>query len=199
MAQMSMMADQPGEPGGVAGDATIQLEIKDQAGRTVAQSDVAVNKPVEALYAVDGTGDHLGSNTVVEQFYQRFNKAGTSHYYFAGPTNVVTGADGPTILQNVESQIATNLAMAAQVHRILVIDMVGYSRGAVIAATVAKDLFTGIQVNGVTEKNIDVHWLGLFDAVNIWGAELRRIRTSLGRQRSRPMSNTATVRSRRPA
>ncbi len=58
-----------------------------------------------------------------------------------------------------------------QRHRRLVIDMTGWSRGAVIVGTVALDLSTvrffgnDYEINLQFHQQIDVHWVGLFDAV----------------------------------
>ena len=163
MAPMAILAQRAGKPGGVAGDATIQLEIKDQVGRTVAQSNVAVNKPIEVLYAVDGTTDTAADNTVVRQFFTRFQQ--TKHYY-DGPD--LAGTKGPEIFRNVENDILSDVAVAeSKYHRDVAIDLVGYSRGAVIVATVAKDLLTTHMING-TPQVLSVHWMGLFDPVSMF-------------------------------
>jgi hypothetical protein len=76
---------------------------------------------------------------------------------------------------NVEDDIQTDYSTALQRHRRLVTDLVGFSRGAVIAATVASDLntvnltATGFVIQPGAPQHIDVHWVGLFDAVSMMG------------------------------
>ena len=127
-----------GGPGGADGDLTINLAIKDKSGRVVTQTSVEVNKPVQVLYAVDGTSATAANNYNVHQFAQRYQGIeGTDKHYWDGPQNVRTGSDSPGIVTNVENQIQADYATALQQHRRLVVDMVGWSRGAVIVATVA--------------------------------------------------------------
>ena len=68
--------------------------LQDQNGVPVANAAVAVNKPVELLYAVDGTTDNFADNSVVAQFYSHFygpnnpDRAGNQGHYHAGPTQL---------------------------------------------------------------------------------------------------------------
>jgi len=81
------------------GDATIQLLLKNQAGRAVTWTSIAVNKPVEVLYAVDGTWTTAADNANVRQFEQRFQGVeGTDKFYFAGPKEWYNGSDSPGIV-----------------------------------------------------------------------------------------------------
>jgi hypothetical protein len=156
----STVVDADDSPGG---DATIQLQVRDQTGRAVTKTNIAVNKPIEILYAFDGTTNTAASNTVVRQLFNRF--AGIKHYY-EGPD--LRGTKGPSIFQQAEDDILSDAARAeSRNHRKLVIDMTGYSRGAIIAATVAKDLLTTHMING-TPQVLSVHWMGLFDPVSLF-------------------------------
>ncbi len=113
------------------------------------------------------------NNANVRQFEQRYHGTdGIDRHYYDGPTDIPRGSDGPMILTNVESQIQADYTTAIQCHRRLVIDMTGWSRGAVIIATIAKDL-DHVTLNNANStfsfggvQSIDVHWVGLFDAVN---------------------------------
>jgi len=73
----------------------------------------------------------------------------------------------------VENQVLSDVAyVESHYHRDVAIDLVGYSRGAVIAATVAKDIFATHTING-TPQSLSVHWMGLFDPVGkfAWGVK----------------------------
>ena len=70
----------------------------------------------------------------------------------------------------MENRVITDIVNErSQNHRDVVIDMVGYSRGAVIVATVAQDLAGGFIANGTPWTPVRVHWVGLFDPVNMFG------------------------------
>ena len=179
---------------GRIGDLEIRAVLKKQSGATVEDRSIGANKPVEVLYAVDGTSYNSNSRPSgnVLQFEQRYwGVDRTDRHYYDGPgqttASVATGSDSPNIVGNVERRIQADYTTAVQRHRRLVIDMVGWSRGAVIVATVALDLNTVILTttnfispptrfvidpqNG--HERIDVHWVGLFDAVNRMGPGVR--------------------------
>ena len=121
-------------PGGAAGDAKIQLQVKNQAGQIVTQISIGVNKPVEVLYAVDGTNDTAADNDNVRRFWHRYQGNDTTNidkHYYPGPQQL-NGSDSPQIVTNVENNIGTDYSTALQRHRKLVIDLLGFSRGAVI-------------------------------------------------------------------
>jgi hypothetical protein len=133
-----------------------------------------VNKPTvgvdptgNVLYAVDGTTNTQQSNTNVWQFFQRTQ--GLKHYW-NGPGGVLNGAGSPEIVRGVERQIQIDYRHFVNGQCNVVIDLVGYSRGAVIAATVARDLDRpGLVLGGRWINHIPVRWIGLFDAVSQMG------------------------------
>ncbi|MDR3634849.1 MAG: fibronectin type III domain-containing protein [Isosphaeraceae bacterium] len=178
-ASATLLSAAENAPGGPTGDATIQLQVNNRVGKTVAQTSIGVNRPVEVLYAVDGTSATAAKNYNVRQFEQRFRGVeGTDKFYFAGPVDEINGSDSPAIVTDVEWEIALDYQIATLLHRRLVIDMVGWSRGAVIVGTVAADLntvtLTGTsfvipQALNTATQSIPVHWLGLFDAVSQMG------------------------------
>ena len=150
---------------------------------TVIEKWIGANIPVEVLYAVNGTSYTATTNPpsnvlLFEQAYLGID--GTDRHYYAGPGqagfwSVVNGTDSPQIVTNVENQILADYTTAMQRHRRLVIDMTGWSHGAVIVATVALDLntvtlnATGFTYGTTGQQHIDVHWVGLFDAVSEMG------------------------------
>ena len=157
------------------------------------QTSLGVNRPVEVLYAVGGTWEVAADNYNTRQFEQRYQGVdGTDKFYFDGPGpkgNLRAGILGnasPGIVTAVEEQIQKDYKTAFQKQRKLVIDMVGWSRGGVIVATVAEDLatvrltpagdveFALANANGT--QSIPVHWLGLFDAVNRMGGLVNNVR-----------------------
>jgi hypothetical protein len=139
---------------------------------------IKIAKPIEVLYAVDGTSANAASNTNVWQFYQR--DQGPKWYWDgpgggpnAGNLDWWDGTGSPLIVQGVENQIRNDYISAMQQHTSLSIDLEGWSRGAVILATVARDLYTtGFVINGVVYDDISVHWVGLFDAVSQMGSSV---------------------------
>ena len=71
------------------------------------------NRPVEALYAVDGTGDTAVMNDNVHQFEQRYlGVEPTNKFYYPGPTDQLNGSDSPNIVTNVENDIRTDYTTA---------------------------------------------------------------------------------------
>jgi len=184
-ASATLLSATANAPGGATGDAKIRMLVRNQAGQTVTQTWIGVNRPVEALYAVDGTWATAAKNYNVRRFEQRYQGVdGTDKHYYNGPgpdgdlIGGATGGESPIIVTAVEGQITTDYATALQRHRKLVIDMVGWSRGGVIVATVAKDLSTvrltptGFEIVAKGPKSIPVHWLGLFDAVKRMAPEV---------------------------
>ena len=154
-----------------------KLLLDDQAGKVVTQKWIGVNKPVEALYAVDGTWTTRRNNSNVLMFEQSYRGANRyDKYYFAGPQNARNGSDSPGIESNVEREIQIDYSIATVAHRRFTVDMVGWSRGAEIVATIASDLNnvsltpTGFTFDPAGTQQILVHWLGLFDAVSQMGS-----------------------------
>jgi hypothetical protein len=87
-------------------------------------------------------------------------------WYYKGPTQ--DGKTGPSIFDDVERQVLTDVGWVERNEkRDVAIDMVGYSRGAVIAATVAKDLMHTHFINK-QPRTISVNWVGLFDPVSLF-------------------------------
>jgi RHS repeat-associated protein len=122
----------------------------------------------EILYAVDGTSNTSASNTNVWQFYQRTSG---HKYYWSGPWGVVNGDGSQDLVDGVWLQVCVDFcAELGASCRSSVIDMVGFSRGAVVVATVARNLdTTGCQCGNQTYNRIPVRWIGLYDAVNMMG------------------------------
>jgi RHS repeat-associated protein len=131
---------------------------------------VRVDPTGEILYAVDGTTNNRDSNTNVWQFYQRTRE---TKWYWNGPTGLVNGFNSPAIVRGVEDQIRSDYRNFVLDRDKVVIHLVGYSRGAIIAATVARDLDSpGLVLGGQLYIHIPVCWIGLFDAVMRMGPRM---------------------------
>lgn len=132
------------------------------------------------VYVVDGTTNTPASNTNAWQFHQLALAAGQSNYW-VGPTGVfdggelggvLNGADSPAIVLGVWQQVCSDFckAIAKDPSRSPFIDRIGYSRGGVIVATVARNLREfGCICCGKRYVSIPVRFVGLFDAVEQMG------------------------------
>lgn len=91
-------------------------------------------------------------------------------YYYRGPRDGLTGWDSYSIRDSVYLQVCSDYCKASSKCKPFVINMTGWSRGAVIVMGVADKLdLYGCSCNGNT-YSVSVNWIGLFDAVNmIWG------------------------------
>jgi hypothetical protein len=144
------------------------VEIAFQTKKDEFDPPERVAKALESLYAIDGTTNTAASKTNIWQFYMGYPSSGAYvRHYYAGPPDVKDGVGSSEIVQMVENDIRADYTVA---HGSLTIDLVGYSRGGVIAATVARDLNTGLVINGKLYQGISVQWVGLFDAVSRMGA-----------------------------
>jgi hypothetical protein len=133
---------------------------------------VVAAPPQEKLYAIDGTSADKakGNGSNVDRIC---GLVAEPSQYFAGPKNVLSGSDSPPIVAKVEEAIKKDMAAAAAKGTTLTIDLTGWSRGAVIAATIARDLDDpGLIVAGKKEQHISVRFVGLFDAVNQMGKKV---------------------------
>lgn len=179
-------------PIGPNGDARVRLLLRDRDGRDVARSSIGVNKPVQVLYAVDGTKSKAADRANVYRFMESYSGvAGIDKHYFDGPQNYYSGADSRDIAIAVESRIKADYFTATSRYRKLVIDLLGWSRGGVIVATVAQELahvemtptdYRYLVENAEGNGSITVHWIGMFDAVN-----------QIGRYVKAPHGNWAAV------
>ncbi len=158
------------------GDLQIHALLRNQANATLQDRWIGANRPVEVLYAVDGTGDTADMDDNVHQFEEAYwGQGNIDRHYYDGPRNILTGTDSTEIVYHVEGQVHRDYITARQRHRLLVIDMLGFSRGAVIVGTVAQDLntvrisATNYVIDLAAHQHIDVHWVGLFDAVSQMG------------------------------
>lgn len=135
-----------------------------------------------SLFAVDGTWNTWTSNTNVSKFLNRVTESSEYRkYYQAGTQSGFDGADAGDILKKLVNGICYEYCFGRQECTKIDIDLLGYSRGAVIVATAAKELdVVGCECEkGKSFKNIAIRWIGLFDAVN-W----------IGRRSWTPMSGS---------
>jgi len=151
--------------------------------RFVADSPIAFVDPFgQKLYGVDGTSETPQDRTNVWYVMQKHMGENAG---WRGPQDIISGADSPEITRAVWTTVCVdycNRARRGEKHQI---DMVGWSRGAVIVATVAKLLndvgcCCGVKTfwqqcgNGFVpyvqccdlHRPVPVNFVGLFDAVS---------------------------------
>jgi hypothetical protein len=150
------------------------------------------------LYAIDGTTNTPASNTNVWKLFGIYTQQGGAGAYWSGPASLDPGKaeqQSKAIAAGVYSQITKDYCEALHNGENFVIDLVGFSRGAIIAAMVAKylndygcdcghwttrqrqatsyDCSAGWVTRSWNEqvwvpdihKPVPVHWIGLFDPV----------------------------------
>jgi RHS repeat-associated protein len=117
-----------------------------------------------ALYAIDGTWStpRRGANPWI--LYLTTSEP-HSHYW-RGPRFGASGLDSWGIAMTVKNQICAEFCAAKKNGDDFKINLTGWSRGAIIAAGVAKTLNDlGCDCCGTLHKPVPVNWVGLFDAV----------------------------------
>lgn len=120
-----------------------------------------------ALAAVDGTWSYrIEGMTFVRRFKNRFGRAGDVRRFFHGPDLVACRQDG------IEARVYDYLRGVARNDPGARLCMIGWSRGAHACVNVA---------NRLAREGVRVHWLGMFDAVDMridWGEEIRTVMAS---------------------
>lgn len=127
------------------------------------------------LYAVDGTWSKKmmdeGITTNVKRFHKYYEgdngaKVGSGKYYCHGPGGLsggIQGAGSRGIYKKVKNKICKDWCKNEKMQ----INLVGWSRGAVIVMEIAEELEDqGCDCSGCT-KYPTINWVGLFDAVDM--------------------------------
>jgi hypothetical protein len=127
-----------------------------------------------ALHAVDGTWSDAARRANPWWLVQDTKEE--PRRYWRGPRIGSTGSDTLPLALNVASEICKDWCQAKQNCQRLKVNLTGWSRGAIAAAMVAKNLNDvgcrcgGWWVFGGTWcKPVKVNWVGLFDAVAMTG------------------------------
>ena len=116
-----------------------------------------------ALYAIDGTWTGRGSDANPWQLYFDTTE---QKYYHSGPYDGPGGLDSWFIARTVKKKICNDFCAAEQAGNNFTINLTGWSRGAIIAAGVAKMLNDeGCDCCKTHYQPVSVNWVGLFDAV----------------------------------
>ena len=119
------------------------------------------------VWAIDGTETDWEDNSNVRKFYERVNE---SKSYWEGPNEGLTGFDSHAIASAIKDDICDDVCSTKN----YTINLVGWSRGAIIALEVAEQLkegccccwhWTGLACEDRWYKG--VNWIGLFDAVEM--------------------------------
>jgi hypothetical protein len=168
------MGRDPGAVGTAAVDRFIPRDLTDgnQYANGLSLHQYVMSNPVllkdpsgRNIYAIDGTWTSSKHKSNVKKF---FDKGMESRHYWAGPSWGATGLDASGIFRSVKHQICTDYCKDPNI----TINLVGWSRGAVIAMEVAEELQDdGCCCNGKILYP-RINWLGLFDAVDMtltWG------------------------------
>ena len=148
----------------------------------------AIDPSGEKLYAVFGTWADPGEETNVEFLCDHYSGQCSK---FHGPDEAVTGADAVRILKKVHKAVCWDFCASRRLDKSFQVDLIGWSRGAVIAATVAKKLndegccckyrtvgrwervrgggqrFVKYRECCDLHKPVPVNFVGLFDAVRM--------------------------------
>ncbi|MCO5053799.1 MAG: hypothetical protein M9920_16095 [Verrucomicrobiae bacterium] len=117
-----------------------------------------------AFYAIDGTWStpRRGANPWI--LYLRTSE--WPREYWRGPRFGATGLDSYSIALTVHKRICKDYCQAKENGDDFKINLTGWSRGAIIAAGVAKMLNDlGCDCCGTRDKPVPVNWVGIFDAV----------------------------------
>lgn len=123
-----------------------------------------------AFYAVDGTWTDAQEQANPWQLYQETSEV--PKRYWRGPKGAkgLLGEDVAAIAEEVYTQITDDFCEAKKACTNLTINLTGWSRGAIIAASVAQSLNVSgcwcLNKGRLTQhKPVHVNWVGLFDAV----------------------------------
>ena len=121
-----------------------------------------------AFYAIDGTWMTAQEGANPWQIYLETTER--PRYYWAGPKHGATGFDLTQIALDVYFHIQKDFCAAKATGNDLTINLTGWSRGAMIAALVAKTMndagFVCSECGSLNRyKPVMVNWVGLFDAV----------------------------------
>jgi len=123
-----------------------------------------------AFYAVDGTLTDASHHANPWQLSHETKESPSR--YFPGPRSGATGADAWAIALAVYDYVGDDFCAARKEGHDLKINLTGWSRGAMIAATVAKLLNNNgcwcIECGSFKHyQPVAVNWVGLFDAVSM--------------------------------
>jgi RHS repeat-associated protein len=121
-----------------------------------------------AFYAIDGTWayEHPGHPELNANPWWLYRETKESRaLYFRGPRFGLTGLDSKTLAQAIKKVICMDYCQAKQNGQTFTINLTGWSRGAIIAAGIAKMLNDeGCDCCGGKTAPVPVNWVGLFDA-----------------------------------